>query len=193
MSKALPLALPNMSQQWDTSVYDLLTPRCAPDISTPARQAAVTLENSIRTNIFETGAFFNSNGRLITQKVGTGSQVRFDSHELVGTKGSLFTHNHPDGLPFSPQDVEQAIDIGLIELRAVAHHCRYILQPNGNWPSWSAIESALLRHAPVARQDVAAMVQSTYLANSNVDKELQHRLWVLVANDLNLHYFREKS
>ncbi len=193
MSKPLPSALPNISQQWDPSIYNPSNPRAVPDMSTPARLAAVNFENSIRANSFETGAFFSASGLLITRKMGTANQVHFDQHELLGTKGSLFSHNHPDGLSFSRQDVEQAVDIDLIELRVVAPHCRYILQPNGNWPTWLSIESALQRHAPAAHQDVVVLVQSNCLSNGDVDKELQHRLWVLVANDLNLRYFRELS
>jgi hypothetical protein len=193
MSKNQPPALPNMSHQWDVAVYDLQVPRSAPKASTPARREAIILENAIRHNPVETGAFFRSDGSLITKKVGTATHVHFDKHELTDTAGSLFTHNHPNGFSFSREDLEQAIDIGLVELRAVTDYCRYILHPKGNWPTFDKIEQGLLQHAPAALQEVQTMAQSCQLSNSDTDKEIQHRLWVLVSNDLNLHYEREPS
>jgi len=193
MSKSQRLALPNMPQQWDVSIYDSQTPLGIPDTLSPARREAVRLENAIRLDIVETGAFFDVNGNLITKKAGTANQVRFDPHELVGVTRSLFTHNHPDGLSFSRQDVEQAVQLDLIELRAVTSYCRYILFPDAVWPAWPLIEQALQQHVASAYQEVNAMVQTCQLSFNHIDKELQHRLWVLVSHDLNLHYIREPS
>lgn len=193
MSKNLPPALPNMQQQWDVSIYKSTSPRNAPDVTTPAKREAVKLENTIRHNTVETGAFFRADGTLITQKAGTVNQVRFDQHELVGTARSLFTHNHPDGLPFSRQDVEFAVDVDLTELRAVTAYCRFVLRPEGAWPTFSTIEQAILQHGPSAQQEVTAMVHACQLSNGDIPKELQHRMWVLVSNDLKLGYVREDS
>ena len=190
---AQPNAMPNAQPHWDLSVYDPLVKRTAPNTLSAARKAAVTLENAIRFDGSETGAFYGAAGNLITRKVGTSNHVRFDQHELMGTNGSLFTHNHPNGLPFSPHDVEFAVQLGLVEVRAVTTYCRYILQPNGTWPSWQSIESAFRRHIPAARQDVCALVQSSQLANGDIDKEFLHRLWVLTSNELQLKYTREAS
>jgi hypothetical protein len=188
-----PMALPNLQPHWDLTVYDPLVKRNSPDTSTAARAVAVALENSIRFNGAETGAFFNTNGQLITKKAGAPDHVHFDEHELVGTTGSLFTHNHPDGLSFSGLDVESAVSLELVELRAVTSYCRYILQPSTLWPSWQAIKDALHRHTPAARQEVCAMLHACQLANGHVDKEFLHRLWVLVSNELQLKYTREVS
>jgi hypothetical protein len=141
----------------------------------------------------ETGAFFDAQGSLIVKKVGTTTHVRFDLHELTNVRKSLFTHNHPDGLSFSPQDVEQAVEFDLIELRAVTSYCRYILQPNGSWPPFLTIAQALQRHAAAAHQEVTAMAQACQLSIRDWPKEFQHRLWVLVAADLTLCYAREAS
>jgi len=193
MSRDLPQALPNMQQQIDVAIYASIAPSKTPDTSTPARQAAVNFENSIRANPVETGAFFNANGIVITQKSGTIDRIEFDPYELVGTTRSLFTHNHPSGKSFSVQDFEMAIDGDLIEMRVVTTYCRYIVKPKGAWPTFSKIEQAVQQHAPAVLQQVSALVQSCQLANGDLDKELQHRTWILVSNDLNFHYEREPS
>lgn len=188
-----PTSLPNAQPQWDLSVYDPSVRRNPPSASTISRKAAVALEDTIRFGIFESGAFFSSVGNLITQKAGTQNNLRFDAHELKGTQRSLFTHNHPDGFSFSLYDVEIAVDLDLIELRAVTSYCRFILQPIGNWPSWSMIESAFRRHTPSACLEVSMMVHASQLRNIDIDKEIRHRTWHLVSSELRLKYIREVS
>jgi len=193
MRTSHPLALPNMPQQLDVSIYSPNAPLNSPDTSSPARAAAVHLENLIRSDVVETGAFFDINGRLIVRKAGTVNHVRFDAHELAGVAGTLFTHNHPDGLPLSRQDVEQAVSLGLIELRAVTTYCRYIMYPDTKWPVWTAIERSLLQHLPAAQQLLTALAQSCYISRSDAAKEMMHQLWIMVSHDHNLHYMREPS
>lgn len=110
----------NMQNSWDFSVYDPNYPRGSADISTPVRLAAVQFEDAVRHDINENGAFFRPDGAIIVRKVSTPNNILFSTAELMGVKHSLFSHNHPGGLSFSMPDVQQAVELSLLELRAVA-------------------------------------------------------------------------
>lgn len=58
------------------------------------------------------------NGKAIFSKEGTRYGVSFNSSELWEIKGQILTHNHPDEVIFSPQDV------------AVAYHVKAIRATN---------------------------------------------------------------
>jgi hypothetical protein len=107
-----------VQNSWDFSVYDPNFPRVSPDISTPFRLAAVQFEDVVRHDINENGAFFRLDGSLIFRKTGTPSNVLFTANELVGVNNSVFSHTHPGGHSFSMLDVQHAVELDLIELRA---------------------------------------------------------------------------
>ena len=68
-----------------------------PDVSSPARAAAVRLEEMIRHKPTETGAFIDSAGKTFLKRIGKADRLRFSSAELRSAKGMTFTHNHPGG------------------------------------------------------------------------------------------------
>ncbi|MDC8759909.1 hypothetical protein [Janthinobacterium fluminis] len=175
------------------TIYDPGYVRVAADVSTPARAAAVTFEETIRRDSNETGAFFRPNGAMITKRSGQPDQVRFPSADLVGTAGGLFTHNHPSGLSFSSADVESAAGLGLSEVRAVSPGYRHIMTPVGNWPTESAIQRAYHIEIQAAQADVDKMVRAGELSVSYATVEIHHRVWELVSAKLGLNYIREAS
>ncbi len=182
-----------MQNSWDFSVYDPNCPRIAPDTSTPARLAAVGFETTVRHNPNETGAFFQPDGSLVFRKTGTPTNILFQPHELSGVNKTLFTHNHPSGNPFSANDVQHAVELELIELRAVAPRWRYIMRPGANWPTWQAVEQSIQAEASRAVDEITAMVKANQLQNRYVQIELHHHLWIRVSKSLNFHYHREAS
>jgi hypothetical protein len=183
----------NNQPTWDFSVYDLGFPRQAPDTSTAARKAAVAFENSVRNDVVENGAFFKWDGTVILQKVGLPDRIPFSPAELARGMNSLFTHNHPGGLSFSPLDIQIAILYRLTEIRAVSPGWRHIMRPTASWPSRSAIVAAIGAVAQRAHANIHAMQNSGQLSNRFANLELQHQIWLLVSRSLKLDYSREAS
>jgi len=183
----------NNQPTWDFNLYDIGFPRHATDISTPARKAAVVFEASVRNDCVENGAFFRHDGAVILQKVGLSDRIPFSLSELNQATGSLFSHNHPDGLSFSAQDVQLAIAYRLVELRAVSPHWRHIMRPIASWPSPAAIIAAIRAETHRAHADVRAMMQSGQLSSRDCQWELQHQVWARISRSLKFEYRREAS
>lgn len=175
------------------TIYDAAYPKVKPDISTPARVAAVKLEEAIRSNGLETGAFIASDGRVLVQKTGKPDRLSFTGSELSGTDGSLFTHNHPGNGTFSRADVIAAVDSGLTELRAIGPTMRHILQPGSGWPSLEVLEAEILRQSQKSLDVTREMVNRGELELKFASAEANHQLWALVAKALGLRYTRERS
>ena len=83
---------------------------------------AATLKSAESKNLHldhEVATIVNpDNGKAIFSKEGTRDGVAFNSSELWEIKGQILTHNHPDEVIFSPQDV------------AVAYHVKAIRATN---------------------------------------------------------------
>lgn len=175
------------------SIYDIGHPRSTPDRSSPYRDAAVSLEDQIRGDSLETGAFFARDGRLVFRKTGAPDRVTFTSSELIGTDRTLFTHNHPDDDTFSQQDIISAIESQLLELRAVGPTLRHMMSAPGGWPSKTAFSRAFQSSINHANIVTAQMISSGQLDGQYAKREVCHQFWCEVARKLSLRYSREKS
>ena len=175
------------------SIFDSAYPSVQPDTSTLARACAVAIENLIRADANETGAFIARDGSIVIKKSGTPSNVSFSSAELFGTQGTLFTHNHPDDRTFSREDVVAAIDSQLTELRVVGPRLRYSMSARGNWPPITALSRAIVKGIPIAIQETSQLVKLGQLHPQYIDHEVDHQLWSAVSRTLSLQYTREKS
>lgn len=175
------------------SIYDIGHPKGTPDRSSPSRDAAVSLEDQIRTDSLETGAFFARDGQLVVRKTGAPHRVTFTVSELIGTDGTLFTHNHPDDDTFSQQDIVSAIESQLLELRAVGPTLRHMMSAPGGWPSKMAFSRAFRNSINHANIVTAQMISSGQLDRRYAKREVCHQFWCEVARRLSLRYSREKS
>lgn len=77
-------------------------------------------EDTIRHQPYETAGAFNEKGDLIFAKDGLEDVVNFTKEEGESFEGLRFTHNHPKGSGFSPQDVRFACKAKMKELRVVS-------------------------------------------------------------------------
>lgn len=177
----------------DFGIYDAAYPMRAADVSTPARAAAVKLENQIRRDSRETGAFIAADGTVVVQKTGLPDRVSFTAKELAGTQGTLFTHNHPGNGSFSRVDVMSALASELAELRVAGPSLRYSLQPGDSWPSRIELDSAIREAQGYAQRAVSRMIAAGDLDPRYAQAEAEHQVWVAVARKLGLKYVREKS
>lgn len=177
------------------SIYDPNVPKVIPDTSTPLRAAVIQLEDEIRLDNMENGIIFDENGKVLLSKRGKPDHLTLTEKELLLLKGCVFTHNHPNGTPFSERDVLMAIDYGISELRVVTSLFRYFLRPQKGreWPSRLALDGYLEKSIVQANMIVNDMVKMGDLHYSHAKNEHRHYTWVLVALYLDLVYGREKS
>ena len=180
------------------SAYDPKLIKIAPDISTPARQVSVVIENEIRNNSLETGAFISQAGEVLLRREGRVDSVGFSPKELYQMQGAIFTHNHPNGSSFSFQGVESDVGMAIIwelgELRVVTEKFRHILSPkNGKWATIDRLEQgyfAAQNHADLLVND---MVKSDQLDYASRHAEKIYQALLILSRQLEMIYRREKS
>ena len=119
------------------------------------------LEAQIRNRKTEKGYVIDSNGNVIAESVkGTANRARFRAGSL--RKDTILTHNHPTegansnlfgtmagriGVPFSAQDIRNAVKYDLKEVRAVTPTYTYsIRRPKGGWGDLNTALRALDRY-----------------------------------------------
>lgn len=175
------------------TVYDPGYPRVAPDVSTPARAVAVKIEDAIRGESNEFGAFISRDGQVLLRRAGQPDSITYLADELLQMRGATFTHNHPGGLSFSVADVQNAAFAKLAELRAVAPHYRHIMSAKGKWPGEEGIEAVYATELAAAQREVATMVNKGELSVRFATAEMHHLAWVRAAAKLGLTYIREAS
>lgn len=173
-------------------IHEPTTPAALPDVSTPARLAAVAFEQRVRLQALEHGAFFDAKGKLLAQAVGQSSRVGFD--DALEARGATFTHNHPNGGSFSMGDVLNAAFFDLAELRVVTPYLRYSLIPgDGGWPAETELKQTMQGLMGQASRGVVAMVVRGELEPRYAAAETQHLLMRLLAQRWGLRYSRVRS
>lgn len=114
------------------------------------------LENKIRNRKTEKGYVIGSDGNVIAESHrGSRRSARFYKSDMMKSKDAIVIHNHPNaemggtmaaqiGLPFSNNDIENAVNYNLKEVRAVTPNYTYsIRRPKGGWGNKEAIYKAL--------------------------------------------------
>lgn len=175
------------------TVYDPGYPRVAPDVSTPARAAAVKIEDVVRGEKNEYGAFIGADGAVLLRRAGQPDRVTYFEEELLRMSGATFTHNPPGGLSSSVADVQSASFADLAELRAVAPHYRHMMPPKAGWPAEDAIKAIYDAELAAVRREVDTMVNRGELSVRCASAEMHHLAWVRAAAKLGLNYTREVS
>ncbi|WP_190543800.1 hypothetical protein [Pseudomonas typographi] len=175
------------------TVYDAAHPTVKPDMSTPARKTAVAIEEQIRKDRLETGAFISRDGSVMLQRQGEPDSVGFPVSEFGRLKGSTFTHNHPGNSTFSRQDVSLASEIGLSELRAVGPTLRYTMSADKGWPEGDMIASLASQTEIEAVRRVSGMVNRGEIERVFAQTEAEHQFWTILSAKAGLKYTRERS
>ncbi len=164
-----------------------------PDVSTPARRAAVEFENRIRNELREHGAFFDAEGRALHEVIGEFDRIGVEERILESLRGSAFSHNHPGGLSFSVEDVILAATYGLVELRVVTDRLRYSLTGLDQITDRAAFAAVIQEERLRTNADLAAAVRFERLNLYDFDLYSAHVVWQRVARRLRLNYRREVS
>lgn len=90
-------------------------------------------ERTISANDYETAVLYDKNGNELFSVEGNAGEVRFTKEQIEQMKGSILTHNHPNGTVFSPEDVYMLYKGQLAEIRACNIQGVYILRHIGDW------------------------------------------------------------
>lgn len=154
----------------------------------PERAALFDAEREIRANRkFETAVAIKD-GKHVLWKAGDKSSVSFIKTEVEKLRDATFTHNHPNSMAFSKDDLHFAIQADLAEMRAVsliANDDNFadvpiaysITRPRDGWPSWHAAEPKLDEAHAKVRKIFERRVDSGAL--SIAEAESSH--WAAVA------------
>jgi len=181
------LTPPIQMHQWaECSVMQI------PDVSTPARYAAVGVENLIRHNPVETGVFIGPDGATHLKRKGWNNRVSFTRQELKCVKGATFTHNHPNGYGPSLDDVHLGAAYGLKEVRVVTANFRHGLSMlNAVYfvPLFRAFAVEKSAALSAAQDDV----KRGLIHPSDFGVEVLHRTWQGMAARLGFDYWRLQS
>lgn len=98
------------------------------------------LEKGICNRITEKCYAVSPKGNIVLVKEGGKSSISFTAEELDAVpKQSIFTHNHPGGTSFSPQDLFMTFKCEFKEMRAVSKEFIYSFKID--WKTWKATYS----------------------------------------------------
>lgn len=173
--------------------YDPGAPKVKPDTSTPARRAAVEVEDAIRSDTFETGTFIAPDGQVLLRRQGQPDRITFLESELLQMHGATFTHNHPGGASFSVGDVDTAKFAMLLEVRAVTADFRHIMRDLLKVPPVGVIETFRRQTQQSLVQTVHDMAKRGIIRPADAQKKVEHQFWVALSQRFGFLYRRERS
>lgn len=163
-----------------------------PDVSTPARAAAVGIEDMIRHKATETGVLIGADGKTILKRQGKADRVRFTHGELLGSAGMTFTHNHPGGHAHSIEDLRLCALYEMHELRVVTADYRHgvsLLRRRHIGPL-TRLYGSLHAGAAIATHDD---VRRGLIHPRDFGKEVQHRTLHRLSVQIGFEYWRQAS
>ncbi|NLJ48929.1 MAG: minor capsid protein [Candidatus Atribacteria bacterium] len=156
----------------------------------------------------EKGIWFDENGNIIHTAEGTRNEIRFLRAEEEATRNAIFTHNHPRGSSFSPEDIYCAMHFNAREMRACDKWYTYSMKRmEGKWDRKFFIEQVKPcydRNYMEVAVRFQKMEKERHDAGEElleVRKELEeefakngiHEIWERVSKELGLDYSRRRS
>ena len=148
-------------------------------------------EDTIKNQSYETAGAFNEKGDLIFVKDGEEMSVNFTKEEGDSFEGLRFTHNHPKGSGFSPQDVKFACKAKMKEMRVVSKRdgVRYALSMKDGsnfthelweekiWPAHNYYDTEV-------RVEFKTKMNDGTMTIKQANNEHFPKLWALVAENI---------
>lgn len=121
--------------------------------------------------------------------------IRITHRQLKTMNGATVTHNHPiipvlfpKGQPFSQGDINIAAKYGFKEMRAVSNGTVYSMQPDGTWPSRSALRNTYAKHRAKLLTEMSAKIWTRQMSIQDATFEWYRGAWERAAKDLNMSY-----
>ena len=144
-------------------------------------------ESGVRSEGAENFLAISSDGSILGHGVGTRTAVTLPREMLESLQGGIITHNHPNGAPFSPQDIQAAIKHSLGEMRAITETRTYVMRPGElGWPGLSQLRNEL---TPFLLEYERLKAAGTF--GSDLEKiEWVNAMWRSLAASLGMSYAR---
>ena len=154
-------------------------------------------EKRIRSFKREQAVLIDSDGEVILKKNGSRNQVSFTASEAEHFEHRTFTHNHPGGNSFSPEDIRLAMHYNMAEMRATSTMHRHVMtRPSGGWSAkrWEAVAPDVQAEAKRVKEILGARIKAGEITLEQARAELAdlwHQVWSRVAVKHGLIYRRE--
>jgi len=148
-------------------------------------------EDTIRDQPWETAGAFDEKGDLIFTKDGLEDVVTFTKEEGESFEGLQFTHNHPKGSGFSPQDVRFACKAKMKELRVVSKvdgtRYSFSMEDGSNFTHelWETkIHPAYIYYNSEIHVEFGNKINSGEMTVADANAQHFPKLWALLVNDI---------
>lgn len=175
---------PRAPQPWQPTLLDKY----------PSRKDAIKNEEAaIWDRPKEWGISIDADGEILLRKEGMDDRIDFTYNELSIIAGKIFTHNHPRGTSFSPQDIVFAKTYLLDEMRAVGKYARYSMKPPpGGWRAISepALKESIERHHRQVWKEFDQKIRSGIMTEQEAERDRWHEVWTRVSSEIGLDYKR---
>lgn len=152
------------------------------DFTETLRKKLWSQEVALAYRPYETLFAYDEGGELIFRKNGDAGSVMLTGPEMAVARASVWTHNHPTGNTFSPNDVRVAFICKLRELRAVDQQWTYRLRDPDDWlaDKWATIETGLLEQT----------IKTVAADKSIAAADSFHEVWTRICAQLGMAYWR---
>ena len=169
-------------------------------------------EEEIKFNRFESAFAVDQTGRILLDKPGAQFQVDFGPEEIRTIRNGsrvIFTHNHPRGWDYPPEDARHAgtsfsdADIALAcetqvsEMRVVTPTSKFFMRPpqrGWNQRYWEdTLRLLCVRHQLTVRHDFSQAVSQRQMTPEAASAQHWHEIWTRVARDAGLVYGQEQE
>jgi hypothetical protein len=167
----------------------------AADPSADLRAAVQKHERRIRSLDNEDAVALDLSGEVLVAKRGDGPSVRFTDAEAERMRGArVFTHNHPGGRSFSPEDVALACTLDFGEMRVVTVLWTHVIRPGPegwNGETWtSRLDDAVALAGLEVQDELLRKVERRRLPIDEANADFWHHVWERVAEREGLDYER---
>ena len=169
-------------------------------------------EEEIKFNRFESAFAVDEAENVLMDKAGEQFHVGFTLEEkerLRADPGVIFTHNHPRGWDYPPEDARHAgssfsdadiafaCEIGASEMRVVTPTSRLLMRPPpAGWSRsyWDDVLGPLCaRHVITVKHDLLQAVSRRQMTPEATSARHWHEIWTRVARDAGLVYGQEQE
>lgn len=168
-------------------------------------KAVESVESNIRLNSKESGHVFNMSGELIYSNTGNHNSVAVIESRPGLFKDTIFTHNHPSGVPyagtkdirrignsFSVNDILVGEHYNIAEVRAVTPEMNFIMKrPVNGWPKRDVIITEYNKQSGIVQNILYSRIQNNTLTIKQANTVHYHWVWKRVAKELGLTYIKK--
>lgn len=178
----------NEHGEWSNSNVDYMMTRIpSREMKAEGLPSSVSkAEDRIRFQQNEHGYFFYSDGRAKYYGSDDEHHIQFpEGWDKQPVKDAVFTHNHPMGSAFSPEDIYTAARLNLSEMRAVTAEGSYVMKRVGaEWPHPDFLRHAVEQADAFTREDFTQRLRDNRMTAKDANEQHFLRVWQQVTQEV---------